>query len=64
MMTGEPLPVEKSIGAMVSAGTLNTSGSFIMSVTRTGAETALSRIIQLVAQAQRSQRRSSSLPTG
>lgn len=55
MMTGEPLPVEKSIGAMVSAGTLNTSGSFIMSVTRTGAETALSRIIQLVAQAQRSQ---------
>lgn len=55
MMTGEPLPVEKSVGAMVSAGTLNTSGSFIMSVTRTGAETALSRIIQLVAQAQRSQ---------
>jgi len=55
MMTGEPLPVEKSVGAMVSAGTLNTSGSFIMSVTRIGAETALSRIIQLVAQAQRSQ---------
>ena len=55
MLTGEPMPVEKSIGTMVSAGTLNTSGSFIMSVTRTGAETALSRIIQLVAQAQRSQ---------
>jgi len=55
MLTGEPLPVEKSVGSMVSAGTLNTSGSFIMNVTRTGAETALSRIIQLVAQAQRSQ---------
>jgi Cu+-exporting ATPase len=47
--------VEKSAGSPVSAGTLNTSGSFIMCVTRTGAETALSRIISLVAQAQRSQ---------
>jgi len=55
MLTGEPLPVEKSVGAMVSAGTLNSSGSFIMRVTRTRDETALSRIIQLVAQAQRSQ---------
>ena len=55
MLSGEPLPVEKSAGSPVSAGTLNTSGSFIMSVTRTGAETALSRIISLVAQAQRSQ---------
>jgi Cu+-exporting ATPase len=55
MLSGEPLPVEKSAGSPVSAGTLNTSGSFIMRVTRTGAETALSRIISLVAQAQRSQ---------
>ena len=55
MLSGEPLPVEKSAGSPVSAGTLNTSGSFIMCVTRTGAETALSRIISLVAQAQRSQ---------
>ena len=55
MLTGEPLPVEKSKGSTVSAGTLNTSGSFIMSVGRIGAETALSQIIHLVAQAQRSQ---------
>lgn len=55
MLTGEPLPVEKSAGSTVSAGTLNTSGSFIMRIGRTGAETALSQIIQLVAQAQRSQ---------
>ena len=55
MLSGEPLPVEKSAGSPVSAGTLNTSGSFIMRVTRIGAETALSRIISLVAQAQRSQ---------
>ena len=55
MLTGEPLPVEKSAGSRVSAGTLNTSGSFIMSVGRTGAETSLSQIIHLVAQAQRSQ---------
>jgi P-type Cu+ transporter len=55
MLTGEPLPVEKGSGSLVSAGTLNTSGSFIMSVGRTGAETSLSQIIHLVAQAQRSQ---------
>ena len=55
MLSGEPLPVEKSAGSTVSAGTLNTSGSFIMRVVRTGAETALSQIIHLVAQAQRSQ---------
>ena len=55
MLTGEPLPVEKSAGSMVSAGTLNSSGSFVMNVTRIGNETALSRIIMLVTQAQRSQ---------
>jgi len=55
MLTGEPLPVEKGSGSLVSAGTLNASGSFIMSVGRTGAETSLSQIIHLVAQAQRSQ---------
>ena len=55
MLTGEPLPVEESTGSKVSAGTLNTSGSFVMRVTRIGSETALSQIIQMVAQAQRSQ---------
>ena len=55
MLTGEPLPVEKSTGSKVSAGTLNTSGSLVMRVTRVGSETALSQIIHLVVQAQRSQ---------
>ncbi|MCE9541899.1 MAG: HAD-IC family P-type ATPase, partial [Verrucomicrobia bacterium] len=55
MLTGEPLPVEKSSGSTVSAGTINASGSLVFSVTGTGAGTALSQIISLVAQAQRSQ---------
>jgi len=55
MLTGESLPVEKVPGSPLSAGTLNRQGSFIMEVTRMGAETALSQIISLVAQAQRSQ---------
>jgi len=55
MLTGESLPVEKSQGSAVSAGTLNNSGSFVMRVTRTGAETSLFQIIHLVAQARQSQ---------
>ena len=55
MLTGEPLPVEKSTGSTVSAGTMNSSGSLVIRVTGTGAGTALSQIISLVAQAQRSQ---------
>lgn len=55
MLTGEPLPVEKSVGTNVSAGTMNASGSLVIRVTGTGAGTALSQIISLVAQAQRSQ---------
>lgn len=55
MLTGEPLPVEKSSGSTVSAGTMNASGSLVFRVTGTGAGTALSQIISLVAQAQRSQ---------
>ena len=55
MLTGEPLPVEKSVGTSVSAGTMNASGSLVIRVTGTGAGTALSQIISLVAQAQRSQ---------
>lgn len=55
MLTGEPLPVEKSAGSTVSAGTMNASGSLVINVTGTGAGTALSQIISLVAQAQRSQ---------
>lgn len=52
MLTGEPVPVEKKIGAKVSAGTMNTTGSFYLRVTGVGSETLLSHIIQLVQDAQ------------
>ncbi len=52
MMTGEPIPVEKKKGDTVVAGTLNTSGSFTIRVTKVGADTALARIIHMVEEAQ------------
>jgi Cu+-exporting ATPase len=54
MLTGEPVPVEKAKGDEVTGGTVNKSGSFVMTVTRTGSETTLARIVQMVADAQRS----------
>jgi P-type Cu+ transporter len=54
MLTGEPIPVEKTAGDRVTGGTLNGSGSFDMRVDRTGAETTLSQVVAMVAQAQRS----------
>ena len=54
MLTGEPLPVEKSPGDKVSGGTLNTTGGFLMRAERVGAETVLARIVALVVEAQRS----------
>ncbi len=54
MLTGEPLPVEKTPGDDVTGGTLNKSGSFVMEAARVGADTMLSRIVNLVAEAQRS----------
>jgi Cu+-exporting ATPase len=54
MLTGEPLPVEKEPEAKVSGGTLNTTGGIVMRAERVGAETLLARIVDLVAQAQRS----------
>lgn len=54
LITGEPLPVEKSPGADVTGGTLNKTGSFIMEARKVGAETMLARIVALVAEAQRS----------
>ena len=54
MITGEPVPVEKAAGAKVTGGTLNGSGSFIMSAERVGDETLLGQIVQMVAVAQRS----------
>src|SRR4029077_6424989 len=48
MVTGEPMPVEKSTGDKVTGGTLNTSGSFIMEAERIGSETMLAQIVKLV----------------
>jgi Cu+-exporting ATPase len=54
MITGEPLPVEKAQGDALTGGTLNKNGSLVMRAERVGAETTLSRIVELVAKAQRS----------
>jgi P-type Cu+ transporter len=54
MLTGEPLPVTKRPGDKVIGATINTSGSLVMRSEKVGAETLLSQIVQMVAQAQRS----------
>src|ERR1700676_4079368 len=54
MVTGEPMPVEKSVGDLVTGGTLNASGSFVMEAERVGSETTLAQIVKLVSEAQRS----------
>lgn len=54
MITGEAIPVEKRKGDAVIGGTLNRTGSFVMAAARVGSETTLSRIVDLVAKAQRS----------
>lgn len=54
MLTGEPLPVEKQPGNSVIGGTVNQTGSFLMRADKVGNETVLSRIVQLVSEAQRS----------
>jgi Cu+-exporting ATPase len=54
MITGEPMPVEKEPGARVTGATLNGTGGFVMRAERVGRETLLARIVQLVAEAQRS----------
>jgi Cu+-exporting ATPase len=54
MVTGEALPVEKQPGAKVIGGTLNGQGSFVMRAEKVGKETMLARIVQMVAEAQRS----------
>lgn len=54
MLTGEPLPVEKSIDDQVTGGTLNKSGTFIMRAERVGRETMLAQIVNMVSEAQRS----------
>ncbi|MGE0660818.1 MAG: HAD-IC family P-type ATPase, partial [Reyranellaceae bacterium] len=54
MVTGESMPVTKEPGSDVIAGTINRTGSFVMEARKVGADTMLSRIVQLVAEAQRS----------
>src|SRR6266496_6584378 len=54
MVTGESMPVTKEAGSKVIAGALNTTGSFIMQAEKVGRDTMLSRIVQMVAAAQRS----------
>ena len=54
MLTGEPMPVEKSANSQVAAGTMNQTGSFLFTATRIGRDTALAQIISSVRQAQSS----------
>lgn len=54
LITGESMPATKTVGASVVAGSLNTTGSFVMRADRIGADTLLARIVQMVTQAQRS----------
>jgi Cu+-exporting ATPase len=54
MLSGEPLPVAKTIGDEVTGGTVNQTGGFVMIAERVGKDTMLSKIVQMVAEAQRS----------
>ncbi len=54
MLTGEPIPVLKEIGASVTGGTVNGTGSLIMEAHAVGSNTVLARIVKMVAEAQRS----------
>jgi P-type Cu+ transporter len=53
MITGEPLPVEKSPGDKLTGATVNATGSFVMRVERVGSDTLLAQIVAMVAAAQR-----------
>ncbi len=54
MVTGESMPVTKAVGDYVIGGTLNQSGALVMGAKKVGRDTMLARIVQMVAQAQRS----------
>lgn len=54
MITGEPIPIEKTAGDKVIGATVNGTGSLIIQAKKVGAETVLSQIVQMVAEAQRS----------
>jgi Cu+-exporting ATPase len=53
MVSGEPIPVEKSAGSQVTGATVNGTGSFIMRAERVGVDTLISQIVRLVGEAQR-----------
>ena len=54
MITGESIPVEKTVGARVTGGTINGTGGIVMVAERVGRDTMLARIVQMVSEAQRS----------
>src|SRR6266576_231219 len=54
MITGEPIPIEKTKGSRVTGGTVNGTGSFVMRAERVGSDTLLAQIVRMVAEAQRS----------
>ena len=54
MITGESMPLEKSIGDRVTGGTVNQTGSIVIEAERVGSETVLSQIVEMVGKAQRS----------
>jgi Cu+-exporting ATPase len=54
MLTGEPMPVEKNVGDLIVAGTINKSGSILFIATRVGKDTVLAQIIGMVKRAQNS----------
>ena len=54
MLSGEPIPVEKTVGARVAGATINGTGALVMVAEKVGSETLLARIVALVAEAQRS----------
>jgi Cu+-exporting ATPase len=54
MVTGEPIPVEKTPDAAVTGGTVNGTGAFVMEARRVGSDTLLAQIVRMVSEAQRS----------
>ena len=54
MITGESIPVEKTVGVRVTGGTINGTGGIVMVAERVGRDTMLARIVQMVSEAQRS----------
>ena len=54
MVTGEPIPVEKGVGATLIGATVNGTGSLVMRAEKVGADTLLAQIVQMVSEAQRS----------